>query len=94
MNASQSNGHGECNVPALPPGLAYVEIAAGYTHSVARRSDGSLIGWGSNSSGECNTPVLPPGLNYVEAAAGWFHTVARRSDGSVLAWGLNSRRIS
>ena len=89
---------------ALPPGLTYVEIAAGgYVsiggHSVARRSDGSVVAWGYNASGENNVPALPAGLTYVGIAAGGCnarpstyvgHTVARRSDGTVVSWGANS----
>jgi Regulator of chromosome condensation (RCC1) repeat len=84
-----SNSFGQCNVPALPVGLTYVEVAAGYGHTVARRSDGSVVAWGTNFDGQCNVPVLPVGLTYVEVAAGPYHTVARRSDGSVVAWGYN-----
>jgi len=29
-----SNQFGQCNVPALPPGLTYVEVAAGGWHTV------------------------------------------------------------
>jgi alpha-tubulin suppressor-like RCC1 family protein len=96
------NSFGQCNVPALPPGLTYVEVSAGPQHSAARRSDGSIVAWGNNSSGQCNVPALPPGLSYVEVSAGGTpgytgrslvsvsHTVARRSDGSVVAWGDNT----
>ena len=57
-------------MPALPPGLTYVEVAAGTYHTVARLSDGSVVAWGSNVDGECNVPALPPGLTYVGVAAG------------------------
>ena len=77
-------------VPALPPGLTYVQVAAGTSHSLACRSDGSIAAWGFNGDGQCNVPPLPSGLTYVEVAGGTGHTVARRSDGSVVAWGLNS----
>ena len=53
------NAFGQCNVPALPPGVSYVEIAAAYYHSVARRSDGLVVAWGKNGLGQCNVPVLP-----------------------------------
>jgi hypothetical protein len=90
-----NNNYGQCNLPVLPPGLTYVELAAGGYHTVARRSDGSVMAWGDNSSGQCNVPALPPGLTYVEVAAGGAagygsYTLARRSDGSVVAWGDNS----
>ena len=67
----------------------YVEVAAGYDHSLARRSDGSVVAWGYNNRGQCNVPALPPGLTYVELSAGFGHSLARRSDGSVVAWGYN-----
>jgi hypothetical protein len=82
---------GQCNVPALPPGLAYAEVDAGAGYfSLARRSDGSLVAFGDNSYGQCNVPPLPPGVSYVEASAGDRHALARRSDGSVAAWGDNT----
>ena len=48
-------------MPALPGGLTYVEIAAGGHHTVARRSDGSVVAWGCNNYGQCNVPALPAG---------------------------------
>ena len=148
-----TTAYGQCNVPALPAGLTYVEVAAGYRshggaperrlrrrvgrqrlrpvqragasgrahlrrgrggrrvtrwragatapssrgettttasatcrrsrpgsptsrsrraadHTVARRSDGSVVAWGDNYYGQCNVPALPAGLTYVEVAAG------------------------
>jgi alpha-tubulin suppressor-like RCC1 family protein len=76
------------DVPALPAGVSYVEVAAG-GHVAALRSDGSIVAWGTNDHGQCNVPLLPPGLSFVEVATGYQHTVARRSDGSVVAWGRN-----
>ncbi|HUR27680.1 MAG TPA: hypothetical protein VM509_05800, partial [Planctomycetota bacterium] len=47
------NQYGTCNVPVLPSGSSYVEVAPGVTHVIARRSDGSVVGWGLNTFGEC-----------------------------------------
>jgi len=68
----------------------FAEIASGYSHTVTRRGDGSVVAWGDNSHGECNVSALPPALTYVEIAAGRSYTIARRSDGSVLTWGDDS----
>src|SRR5262245_53583336 len=38
---------------------AFVEVAAGSVHTVARRSDGSVVAWGLNEQGTCNVPALP-----------------------------------
>jgi hypothetical protein len=75
--------------PPLPPGLTYTEISAGCFHNVARRSDGSIVAWGSNAAGQCNVPALPANLTYVAISAGHSFTLALRSDGSVVAFGAN-----
>ena len=54
------NTSGQCNVPSLPPGVTYVEIAAGGSHTVARRSDGSVVAWGLNASGHATCPLFLP----------------------------------
>jgi hypothetical protein len=77
-------------VPALPSGLTYVDIAAGGSHTLARRSDGTVVAWGDNTSGQCNVPAAPPGLTYVEIDGGLAHSVARLSDGTARAWGDNA----
>ncbi|MFT4543264.1 MAG: hypothetical protein ACI835_005734 [Planctomycetota bacterium] len=81
-------------LPALPAGLSYVEVSTGSTHTVARRSDGSVVQWTDHGGGSywnalADVPVLSPGLSYVELDAGARHTVARVSDGSLVAWGDN-----
>ena len=55
MSAFGNNASGQCNVPALPGPLNYVEVAAGGYHTVARRSNGSVVAWGRNVRGrlEC-----------------------------------------
>ncbi|KFA91072.1 RCC1 repeat- and reductase domain-containing protein, partial [Archangium violaceum Cb vi76] len=73
-----------------------VAVAAGYGHSLAVRSDGTVWSWGYNSEGQLGdgttnnrtTPVQVSGLSgVVSVAAGRFHALAVRSDGSVWAWG-------
>jgi hypothetical protein len=51
-----------------------VAIAAGSFHSLALKSDGSLVIWGDNSAGQKNVPL---GLtNFVAIAAGNFQSLA------------------
>ena len=65
-----------------------VAIAAGGWHSLALKSDGTLVGWGDNQYAELNTPA---GLsNIVAIAGGGIYSMALRSDGTVIAWGDDS----
>jgi len=88
------NVSGQCNVPALPAGLSYVELSSGQHHAVARRSDGSVVAWGFNGTGQCNVPPLPPGLSYVGISASVWHTLALRSDGTVVSFGGAAQGLS
>jgi len=76
-----------------------VDISAGYQHSVATKSDGSVWTWGQNYYGALgdgtntshNAPARVDGIsNVVSVSAGQYHTLAAKSDGSVLAWGYNN----
>jgi alpha-tubulin suppressor-like RCC1 family protein len=64
-----------------------IAIAAGYSHSVALRSDGTVIAWGDNFSGQSTVPANLSGVTAI--AAGRFHSVALRSNGTVIPWGEN-----
>lgn len=62
-----ANNLGQCDVPSLPPGLAYVQIDAGPAHALGLRSDGSVVTWGDGWP----VPALPPpGLTYIDVVAG------------------------
>jgi len=68
----------------------FAGIAAGGYHTLARRSDGTLVAWGDNHFGQCVVPALAAGATYVEMDAGEWHSVARRGDGTVVAWGQDT----
>ena len=76
-----------------------IAIAAGEHHTVALKSDGTVLAWGWNSSGQLGdggttsrvTPVQTSNLSGVQAiAVAWNHTMAVKSDGTVWAWGWNA----
>ena len=83
-------------IPAQVIGLSNVQdIAAGGQHSVARKSDGSVVAWGAGPLGDGTAmdrlaPVSVTGLtNAIYIAAGFGHSYAIRSDGSAVGWGSN-----
>jgi alpha-tubulin suppressor-like RCC1 family protein len=75
------------------------KVAAGESHAMALRSDGTVVAWGSNADGKLGigavgglfpTPQVVAGLSNVTAiAAGLDHALALRGDGTVWAWGQN-----
>jgi alpha-tubulin suppressor-like RCC1 family protein len=62
-------------------------VAAGGSHTVALRTDGTAVAWGTNYSGQTNVPAGLAGVTAI--AAGGSYTVALREDGKVVAWGDN-----
>ncbi len=73
-------------------------VSLGYQHSVALRSDGTVVAWGSDQAGQIGTgrenfetrPGAVTGLGTVHGiGAGVTHALAVLADGSVWAWGSN-----
>lgn len=90
-------------VSGLGAGSGVVGIAAGASHALALKSDGSVLAWGNNASGQLGsgdapsdhtTPVpvngLGVGSGVVAISAGDTFSLALKSDGSLLAWGNNA----
>ena len=83
-----------------------VAIAAGYSHSLALCSDGTVASWGDNTGGalgngtnvSINVPVgvvlsgIPAfsGKTVASLAAGYHFSLALCTDGTVLSWGYNA----
>jgi len=85
-------------------GKTVVSVAAGYDHSLALCSDGTVGAWGWNNKGDLgsgttqsNVPVLVTqsgvltGKTMVSVAAGDQHSLALCSDGTMAAWGGNDK---
>jgi alpha-tubulin suppressor-like RCC1 family protein len=69
------------------------------SHSLALRSDGTVVSWGDNSFGQLGTgsagsakrPVPVSGATTIVAiAAGGIHSLALKANGTVLSWGGNT----
>jgi VCBS repeat-containing protein len=87
----------------VPAGLSgVVQVSAGYSHSVAVKSNGTIVGWGNNSYQQysgypVNAATWQPGdtlifprdliTNAVAAAAGGAFTAVLHADGTVTVLG-------
>ncbi len=89
----------EQDTPMQTSGLSgIVAVAAGASHGLALKNDGTVWAWGNNSYGQLGdgttkqrlAPVQVEGLSSIIAiGAGQDHSLAVRSDGTVWAWGYN-----
>lgn len=75
-----------------------VAVATGGDHTLALKSDGTVVAWGRNTSGQLGngnntsqtSPVAVSSLtNVVAIAAGTAHSLALKADGTVWSWGTN-----
>ena len=62
------------------------KIAAGRRHSLALKSDGSIVGWGGDDYGQATPPT---GNDFIAIALGAGYSLALKSDGSIVGWGNN-----
>jgi alpha-tubulin suppressor-like RCC1 family protein len=62
-------------------------LAAGGRHSLALKTDGTVVAWGDDGLGQID---VPDGLkDVVQVAAGYLHSLALQDEGTVVAWGYN-----
>ena len=87
-----------------PTDFTFLQVSAGYYHSLALGSDGNAYAWGYNMYGRLGdgtqtdrpTPVkvgkpagTPTDFTYLQVSAGNTHSLALGSDGNAYAWGNN-----
>jgi alpha-tubulin suppressor-like RCC1 family protein len=77
-------------VPALPAGVQYKSMAAGYYHVVLLRSDRVAIAYGDNTFGQLNIPALPPAVTLIRVDANRNYTIGLMSNGGLVGWGANN----
>ena len=79
-------------------GSGNLKVAAGNSHTIALKSNGTVWAWGWNFCGQLGNgttkdklvPIQVNGLNgVVSVSAGYVHSIALKSDGTVWSWGYN-----
>ena len=73
------------------------KVSAGYAHTAAIKTDGTLWTWGSNGEGSLGTGGLTDrsspgttaggGTNWKQLACGYRHVAAIKTDGTLWTWG-------
>lgn len=72
----------------LPTDEPFIDVAAGWDHTVVLEPDGSIEVYGLDAhAGGTNISEKPEGDGFVAVAAGQFHSLALRDDGTAVAWG-------
>jgi alpha-tubulin suppressor-like RCC1 family protein len=86
-------------VTTLAGGANWKQVAGGYTHTAAIKTDGTLWTWGYNggqlginNTTTRSTPVttLAGGTNWKQVACGNNHIAAIKTDGTLWTWGDNN----
>jgi len=77
----------------------WASVAAGFYHSLALKTDGTLWSWGYNGLGQLGTGTFEPrsipgqvgtDTHWAFVATGPGHTLAIKTNGTLWAWGANS----
>ncbi|MFN8632079.1 MAG: hypothetical protein U0838_17690 [Chloroflexota bacterium] len=93
LGTTDSDPHAPTTIPGL---TSVTQVVAGYRHTCARISNGTVKCWGSNVTGELGdgtyaphaSPAIVPGLNGVKSLAAYGRTTcALLTSGGVKCWG-------
>ena len=81
-------------------GTNWKQVACGWMHTMAVKTDGTLWGWGyagtgclgDNTTSSKSSPVqtIAGGTNWKQVSAGRLHTAAVKTDGTLWTWGYNA----
>src|SRR5260370_29334823 len=85
VGAWGDNLYGELTRPTSLNGV--IAVAAGDGHSLALKSEGTVVAWGDNSYGQSTVPGSLTGVFSI--AAGWVYNIAPKSEGEGLPLGIH-----
>lgn len=103
-NAQQQMGNNASGSPLTPVttfagGTNWKQVACGYYHTCAIKTDGTLWGWGVNNFAQLgtndtivrSTPVttFAGGTNWKQVSCPTYATLAIKNDGTLWGWGYN-----
>jgi alpha-tubulin suppressor-like RCC1 family protein len=98
-NGTISNYNSQTTPAQIGTATNWQSVAAGFSHTMALRTDGTLWAWGESSEGQLGdgtttTRGIPAQVgtahNWESVSVGGFQTVAARADGTLWAWGRNT----
>ncbi len=96
---NNTNANRSTPVQEFTSGTNWKQVACGYYHTAAIKTDGTLLTWGFNLYGQLgdnttsdrSTPrqEFTSGTNWKQVSCGIYHTAAIKTDGTLWSWGRN-----